>query len=126
MRAVDTDVVLRVLARDEPRQAEVADDFVRNGAWISHVVLAEVTWALGAVYELAPTRIADAIAMLLDHESLAVQDADVVAEALARFRAHPSVGFADCLILEAARRAGHGPLGTFDRRLAKLPGTERL
>jgi len=126
MRAVDTNVVLRVVTRDDPRQAEAADDFVRDGAWVSHVVLAEVAWALDAVYELAPARIADAVAMLLDHESLALQDADVVAAALARFRAHPSVGFADCLILEVARRAGHGPLGTFDRRLAKLPGTTRL
>jgi predicted nucleic-acid-binding protein len=126
MRAVDTNVVLRVITRDDPRQADAADDFVREGAWISHIVLAEVAWALDAVYELSPSKIADAVSMLLDHESLAVDDADLVALALARFRAHPQTGFADCLILETARRAGHGPLGTFDRRLAKLPGTERL
>lgn len=126
MRAVDTNVVLRVLTRDDPRQAAAADDFIRDGAWVSHMVLVEVTWALHAVYELPPARIADAVGMLLDHESLALEDAAVVVAALARFRVHPAVGFADCLILEVARRAGHGSLGTFDRRFAKVAGTEPL
>jgi predicted nucleic acid-binding protein len=36
------------------------------------------------------------------------------------------LGFSDCLILEAARKAGHLPVGTFDRDLSKLDGAERL
>ena len=58
--------------------------------------------------------------MLLKHESLVVQDADTVETALGHFVARPSLGFSDCLILEVARKAGHVPLGTFDRNLAKL------
>jgi predicted nucleic acid-binding protein len=38
----------------------------------------------------------------------------------------PALGFSDCLILEIARKAGHVPLGTFDKRLSKLNGVERL
>jgi len=49
-----------------------------------------------------------------------------VAQALARFRSRPSLGFSDCLVLEIARKAGHLPLGTFDRGLAKLEGAQRL
>lgn len=37
-----------------------------------------------------------------------------------------ALGFSDCLVLEAARKAGHGPLGTFDRELARLDGAELL
>ena len=37
-----------------------------------------------------------------------------------------SSAFHDCLMLEAARKAGHLPLGTFDRALGRLPGAERL
>jgi predicted nucleic acid-binding protein len=55
-----------------------------------------------------------------------LQDPDVVALALEKFRSRPSVGFSDCLMLEIARRAGHLPLGTFDRNLSKLAGTEKL
>jgi len=36
------------------------------------------------------------------------------------------VGFSDCLLLELARKAGHLPLGTFDRNLSKLPGAQSL
>jgi predicted nucleic acid-binding protein len=54
--------------------------------------------------------------------ALTVQDADVVTLALEAYRARPSLGFSDCLVLETARRAGHHPLGTFDKNLAKLDG----
>ena len=52
--------------------------------------------------------------------------ADVVEAALQHFRAWPKLGFSDCLILEVARKAGHLPLGTFDRDLGKLEGTHSL
>jgi predicted nucleic-acid-binding protein len=126
MRAVDTNVLVRLVARDDARQFTAAESFVRPGAWASHVVLAEVAWVLDSVYALKPAKIADGIEMLLEHESLAIQDAEVVRAAVARFRGRPTVGFSDCLILEAARKAGHLPLGTFDRSLAKLDGVEAL
>ena len=79
-----------------------------------------------AVYALGRRQIALAVEMLLNHRSLAIQDADVVAAALAQFRRYSGVGFSDCLSLEVARRAGHLPLGTFDRQLARLPDVQRL
>jgi predicted nucleic acid-binding protein len=54
------------------------------------------------------------------------KDSDAVAAAVAHFRRRPAMGFSDCLPLEVARKAGHLPLGTFDRDLAKLDGVERL
>jgi predicted nucleic-acid-binding protein len=60
--------------------------------------------------------------MLLDHRCLVIQDADVVAPALELFRGRPSLGFSDCLIVEMARKAGHTPVGTFDRNLARVSG----
>jgi predicted nucleic-acid-binding protein len=83
-------------------------------------------WVLGAVYNLEPAKIATAIEMLLNHQDLTVQDADAVAAALEHFRQRPALGFSDCLILEAARKAGHLPLGTFDRGLSKIAGAQRL
>jgi predicted nucleic acid-binding protein len=64
--------------------------------------------------------------MLLNHAQLTVQDAEVVAAALARFTQHRNIGFSDCLMVETARKAGHVPLGTFDRALARVEGVERL
>lgn len=66
MRAVDTNLLVRLLVRDAPEQVKQAEAFVGSGAWGSH------------------------------------------------------------LVLEIARKAGHLPLGTFDRTLAKITGAERV
>ena len=126
MRAIDTNVLVRLMTRDDARQVERAEAFVSRGAWVSQLVLAEATWLLSAVYERSSSEIALAVEMLLEHDKLTVQDADVVALALAHFRRKPSLGFSDCLVLEIARKAGHAPLGTFDRDLCRIEGTERL
>ena len=126
MRAVDTNVLVRLLARDDSKQTAAAESFVAGGTWVSHLVLAESTWVLTAVYSRTASQIADAVAQLLEHESLVVQDPDVVSLALARLREKPALGFSDCLILEIARKAGHLPLGTFDKDLGRLEGASRL
>lgn len=126
MRAVDTNVLVRLATRDDARQVAAAEAFVAKGAWVSHLVLAEATWVLASVYERSPTDIATAIEMFLNHRHLTVQDADVVSAALSDFRKKPALGFSDCLVLEIARKAGHLPLGTFDGNLSKVDGAERL
>jgi predicted nucleic-acid-binding protein len=83
-------------------------------------------WVLASVYDLGPSALATAVEMLLNHRDLSLQDADVVAAALTHFRKRPKLGFSDCLILEAARKAGHVPLGTFDQELSKLDGVQKL
>lgn len=122
MRAVDTNLLVRLLVRDDAAQTSAAEAFVENGAWVSQLVLAEALWVLDAVYERTSVQIARAIDLLLNHKHLTLQDADVVALALEHFRARPSLGFSDCLVLEIARKAGHLPLGTFDKSLGKLDG----
>lgn len=83
-------------------------------------------WVLSSVFNLGPAQIATAVEMLLKHRDLTLQEPEAVGAALARFRHRSTLGFSDCLILEAARKAGHLPLGTFDRELSKLDGTARL
>jgi predicted nucleic-acid-binding protein len=126
MRAVDTNVLVRLLARDDPRQLAAAESFVQPGAWISHLVLMEAVWVLDSVYDVKPEQIANGVEMLLDHDEMVVQGAEVVKAAVAQYRRHPGLGFSDCLILEVARAAGHVPLGTFDRGLGKLQGAQKL
>ena len=126
MLAVDTNVLVRLLARDDARQALAADQAISKGAWVSHLVLAEAIWVLDAVYARTPKQLIAALDLLLIHESLVLQDADVVNAALTQFRAKPALGFSDCLLLEVARKAGHMPLATFDKALAKLTGARKL
>jgi len=126
MRAIDTNVVIRLVMRDEAEQVRQAGSFVENGAWVSVLALAEATWVLKSVYALSAKDIATTIEMLLDHKDLTLQDADVVEAALELFQSRPALGFTDCLMLQLARKAGHLPLGTFDRALGKIEGAQKL
>lgn len=126
MRAVDTNVLVRLVTRDDAKQVAAAEAFVAAGAWVPQLALAEATWVLASVYDRGPEAIAMAIEMLLGHQHLTVQDADAVAAAVEQFRRRPTVGFSDCLMVEITRKAGHGPLGTFDRDLGKVDGAHRL
>lgn len=126
MRAVDTNVVVRLVTRDDPRQTARAEAFVAKGAWVSHIVLVEVIWVLDSVFELHHKQLVTAIDMLLNHRDLVLQEPEVVSAALARFRRRPRLGFSDCMVLESARKAGHVPLATFDKELGKLDDVERL
>jgi predicted nucleic-acid-binding protein len=126
MRAVDTNVLVRLITRDDARQVSSAESFVEKGAWVSVLVLMEAAWVLATVYELTANDLIKTIEMLLDHRELVLQDAEIVTAALQRFRARPALGLTDCLIFESARKAGHLPLGTFDKSLARVEGTHKL
>ena len=126
MRAVDTNVLVRLAVRDDPSQVAAAEAFVAAGAWVSQLVLLEFVWVLESVYELGAKELASAVDILLNHAQLTVEGSEVVTGALQRYQGTSGVSFSDCLVLEVARKAGHVPLGTFDRRLAKLPGATRV
>ncbi len=126
MRAVDTNVLIRLILRDDVRQAAIAERFIERGAWVAHLVVAEAMWVLGTVYARSASEIATAVEMLLEHQQLVVQEAEVVSAAVRTFRARPALGFSDCLLLEIVRKAGHLPLGTFDKDLSKADGAERI
>src|SRR5258705_9491149 len=125
MLAIDTNVLVRLLVRDNQRQLDAAERFIAKGAWVSHIVLVETLWVLDAVYERSAEQLAAAVERLLAHGELTLQDSEVVAAALTQFRAKPGLGFSDCLVLEIARKSGYLPLGTFDRSLGKLAGAHR-
>jgi predicted nucleic-acid-binding protein len=114
MRAVDTSLLVRLLMRDDAKQALAADSLVAAGAWLSHVVLAELEYVLDSTYGLKPAQLNTVVEMLLKHEQLTIQDANVVEAAQGLFRSG-SADFSDCLVLATAREVGHLPLGTFDR-----------
>ncbi|HEV3197472.1 MAG TPA: type II toxin-antitoxin system VapC family toxin [Bryobacteraceae bacterium] len=126
MRAVDTNILLRLITGDDARQAASAEQFVKNGAWVSILALAEATWVLRTAYRHSASSILSVVEMLLNQEYLTLQDSDAVAEAVELFRSRPALGFSDCLMVQLARKAGHLPLGTFDRALGKVEGTQKL
>ena len=126
MRAIDTNVLVRLIVRDDPEQVGRAEAFVEHGAWISQPVLAETVWVLKSVYGVSRGRIGTVVSMLMEHDRLALQDEDVVRRAHATFASERLVDFSDCLVVELARKAGHVPVGTFDRKMSRLDGADWL
>ena len=126
MRAIDTNVLVRLIVRDDPRQTASAENFIRGGVWASVLALAETVWTLASIYRFGSKALADSIEMLLNERDLVLQDREAIAAALELFRAKPSLGFSDCLMLQLARKAGHLPLGTFDRNLGKVEGAQKI
>ena len=126
MRAVDTNVLVRLLTGDSPEQTAIAENYIANGAWVPQLAVAETAWVLAAIYDRSSQSIAAAIDMLLDHDALTVQDADVVKTAVEEFRQQSGISFSDCLLVAVARKAGHTPIGTFDRRFGRLEDVEQL
>src|SRR5690242_3832267 len=100
MRAIDTNVLVRLIARDDAKQLRAAQDFISLGVWVSHVVLVETLWVLESVYAVDRRGIAETVETVLDHPDLTIQDAGTVSAALATFRKRSKMGFSDCLVLE--------------------------
>ena len=105
MRALDTNVLVRLVTRDDRKQVAAAESSVSKGAWVSTLVLVEASWILTAVYALTKAEMATAIDMLLHHRDLTLQESDSVAAAPSNIVTARRWGFSDCLILEIARKA---------------------
>ena len=79
MRAVDTNVLIRLVTCDGRKQVAAAESFVSKGVWCLTLVLTQATGVLTAVYELTHAEIATTIDMLLHHRDLTIQESDSVA-----------------------------------------------
>jgi predicted nucleic-acid-binding protein len=131
MIGIDTNVLVRLIVADEPRQATVARNFIRerctsgDPGFVSNIVLAEIAWILATGYGYSRLQIADAIERIIETVQLQVESSTDVAAALVEYRAGPA-DFADCLIGQTNRTADCSHTVTFDRKAAKLDAFELL
>jgi predicted nucleic-acid-binding protein len=131
MIGIDTNVLLRVIVADEPRQAEVARSFIRNHCssddpgYVSHITLVELVWTLAKAYHLSREEIGAAVEQILETAQLDVESSNDVAAALRDYRRGPA-DFADCLLARINAAAGCEHTVTFDRKASKLPGFKLL
>ncbi len=130
MIAIDTNVLLRYLLKDDEAQAERARSVIECGerVLITDVVLAETVWTLaGRRYRASRTDLIDLVNKLLQDANLCFEDDEVVWSALQAFR-RTEADFADALIVCKARKtvpAGDelSAVYTFDDTALQLPGT---
>ena len=130
MIAIDTNVLIRYLVRDNPEQVSVADALLEgltpvDPGFICREVLLETVWVLERVYRFPRAQIVDVLRGLFATGSLVTEASDDVAKAAFAY-GQGSADFADLMILAAAERVGATPLYTFDRRLAREEGAALL
>lgn len=118
MKAADTNIIVRFLTVDDPRQSEIAADCIRAGLFIPHSVLIETEWVLRSVYRWNPRRINAEIADLLALRSVEVDQRDALYWALDRHR--HGADWADMLHLIASD--GHSAFLTFESTMVKAAG----
>ena len=130
MIALDTNVVVRFLVRDDPRQADAARVLIESltaerPGFVCWAVAIELVWVLERAYRISRDRIAAIQEELIATDELVIEAADDVAQAASRYRAS-GTGFSDLMVLAAARRSGAHPVYTFDRKAARLEGVMLL
>jgi predicted nucleic-acid-binding protein len=123
MRAFDTNVVVRLLVEDDLAQTRAAETAWRDavgsgGAFVSALVLVEVTWVLARSYAYDRESIATVVRGLLDAAAVTIEQRSRVERALGNF-ASSGADLSDYLVLEGARDADALPLITFDRKLGR-------
>jgi predicted nucleic-acid-binding protein len=113
---LDTNVVVRVLTRDDPEQAERAARLFAGGRlWLAKTVLLECEWVLSSAYSLPPATILAAFRSLLGYPPLAVEDQPAVLRALRWYEA--GLDLADALHLASLDATDR--FASFDRGLAR-------
>ncbi len=125
MIGLDTNVLVRYLVEDDPRQAATAAKLIEkqctedDPGFVNRVVLCELVWVLESAYGYARATIAATIESLLRTAELEIDAVEVAWPALTAYRAG-SADFSDALIGRLNRDAGCSATATFDKGAAKL------
>ena len=129
MIGLDTNILVRYLAQDDPIQSPVATDIIEfrltegNPGFISTVAMVETVWVLDRAYGLADHEIAAVLERILQADTLVVENEQEVFTATMALK-EGSGSFADALIGALGARAGCSRTLTFDRTALRLPGFE--
>ncbi len=125
MIGLDTNVILRYLLQDDPKQTTLANHIVdhvltdRNPGFISLVTILEMVWVLRSLLKQTPTEIATHLEHVLTADSLEVQNGQQIFEAAFALR-RGTGEFEDALIGALNAWAGCPHTLTFDKRAAQM------
>jgi predicted nucleic-acid-binding protein len=131
VKAVDTNVLVRYLVKDDAAQFDSAAAFFGGmradgvAVRVDAIVLCELVWVLRSSYDYSRTELAVVIEKILSTEQLEVEDADSAWLALDDFRTSKA-DYADCFIGRRNQRVGCEVTVTFDGRLKPLAAFELL
>lgn len=116
MRAIDTNIIVRLLTADDAEQAETARVVVEAGnIFVSATVLLETEWVLRAGYRFQPAKIVAALRALAGLPGVTVEEPAQIAAALDWLEG--GMDFADALHLACSSHCS--AFVTFDQKFAR-------
>lgn len=126
MIGLDTNVLVRYIMQDDPKQSAKASKLIEsldgnNQGYITMVSVVELYWVLTSSYELSGQQVGQALEAILRTKQFLVERADQVMRALRVF-GEGKADFADCLIERSAAGAGCNQTMTFDVGASKFAG----
>jgi predicted nucleic-acid-binding protein len=131
MIGLDTNIIVRYLAQDDPVQSPKATDIIErrltedNPGFVSLITIVETVWVLDRAYSLTANEIATAIERMLQSDTLSIQNEQEVFAATMALKANQA-SFADALVESLGTWAGGTSTLTFDKKAARLKGFSLL
>lgn len=119
MPSLDTNILLRLILRDEPKLLEKAHGLLAKHPEfrVADQVIIEIVYSLGGYYDYSRVAIVDLLTKLMQNQRLNLNRA-LFSRAMPHYLKHPALSFIDCCLEAYAVTAGQTPLLTFDRKLA--------
>src|ERR1700724_2855149 len=127
MIGLDTNILVRYLAEDDPIQSPKAREIIERRlteekpGFVSIVAMVETVWVLERAYGLTPSEIVGAVERILQTDVLVVENEQEVFTAMIALKEGQG-SFADALIAALVARMGGSCTLTFDRKALRLPG----
>jgi predicted nucleic-acid-binding protein len=120
MIALDTNILVRLITRDDADQARLVDALLAvpdEAFFIPDLVLAELAWVLARSYGFSRAEVSEVLTAILDRLDVVFEEEERVRAAVRLY--NQGVDLADGLILEKARAAGCSGIASFDEALSR-------
>jgi predicted nucleic-acid-binding protein len=127
---LDTNILIRFFAKDDPEQSRKAKKLIdsltrQEPGWVALTTVVELVWVITRQTRGGRTAVTTFLVQLLTREDIVVEHSSVVERAFQRYR-NGRADFADCLIAASAQAAGCRKTVTFNRKAARDAGMEQL
>ena len=124
---VDTNVLIRHLTGDPPRQAARATRFLADAdeLLLADLIVAEVVYVLESFYEVARARVAELVRAVIAFDAVRVVDEELLLRAVEVYEIE-RLDFAEAYLVASAERSGVDAVASFDRSIDRVKTIRRI
>jgi predicted nucleic acid-binding protein len=124
---VDTNILIRHLTGDPPKQARQATAFLAaaDELLLADLIVAETVYVLESFYEVPRRRVAELVRAVLAFPPVTVLDEPLLLRALEVYEVD-RLDFAEAYLVACAEVSGVGAVASFDRAVSRVPTVRHI